>query len=94
MDRRFYLGGKLRGYLFHAVFRARVLYAFFQDFPFRLAPGFKVTIHADVSAFHNHSHNHFSLLIPAIQFSRAILEVDVWLGGRVASTGDSTNLNA
>jgi hypothetical protein len=84
MDRRFYLGGKLRRYLFHAVFPARVLDAFFQDFPFRLAPGLKVTIHANVSALHNHSHNRFLLIDSCYSVSRAIPEVDVTRGGRVA----------
>src|SRR5215813_14095981 len=37
--------------------RTGMLRAFFQDFPFRLAPGFKVAIHANVSAFHNHCHS-------------------------------------
>lgn len=72
MDCRFHLGRQLRSDLFHAVFLAGVLDALFQDFPFRLAASFKITIHANVSALHNHSHNHFSLLIPAVQFSRAI----------------------
>ena len=48
---RLHLGGELGGNRGHAMLRPRVVRAFFQNFPLSFASCFKITIHANVSAF-------------------------------------------
>ena len=53
---RLHLGDEVGRNRVHAVLRARVVRALFQNFPFSFASCFKITIHANVSAFNYLGH--------------------------------------
>src|SRR5215475_2431284 len=77
---------------------AGMLRALFQDLTFRLAASFKIAIHADVSALHNHRHKPFLLFmisLPSRFFggnTYSMSGVTAALAGRTGRSGTRTGL--